>query len=119
MLPTDHSIFLLYATKLVVVFPALDTLSVFPLIANTLGSNLLAVCGSSAAHFITIFTQFLLSLQEKVVNLIPSFSSSRLEKKNDAKQFVTQRVTIVFFRLLASAPPLLLSLHMTDLSMPM
>lgn len=119
MLPTDRSIFLLCATKLVVVFPALDTLSVFPLIANTLGSNLLAVCGSSATHFITAFTQFLLSLQQKVVNLIPLSSSSSLQKKNDAKKFITQRVIIVIFRLLASIPPLLLSLYITDLSMSM
>mmetsp|Transcript_4879 Transcript_4879/g.8675 ORF Transcript_4879/g.8675 Transcript_4879/m.8675 type:complete len:556 (-) Transcript_4879:276-1943(-) len=83
-----HRLSLTLCTQLVVLFPGLDTLSVFPLIANTLGSNL-----HSAS---------------------PSFKKV-MRQRFGLK--ISTRQTILFWKLASSVPPIILSLVLTDLSM--
>jgi hypothetical protein len=78
---------------IVVLFPALDTLSVFPLIANTLGNNLNAAFPS----------------MRKCIASLRCFSGSDKES--------IKKTTIVFWRLVASLPPVLFSRIFTDLSL--
>mmetsp|Transcript_22070 Transcript_22070/g.28574 ORF Transcript_22070/g.28574 Transcript_22070/m.28574 type:complete len:541 (+) Transcript_22070:107-1729(+) len=75
-------------TQLVVLFPGLDTLSVFPLIANTLGNNL----ASANPKF-------------------KRFLRRRLKLKLSKKKI------LIFWRLVSSIPPILASLVLTDLSL--
>jgi amino acid permease len=76
-------------SMLVVLFPALDTLSVFPLIANTLGNNL-----NSAFPGMSALVK----------------SSGRVTERS-----YIRRVTLVLWRLIAAVPPILLSIFVNDL----
>jgi amino acid permease len=73
----------------VVLFPALDTLSVFPLIANTLGNNL-----NSA---------------------FPGLSSVVKHSGIATERAYVRRVTLILWRLIAAIPPILLSVYVHDL----
>jgi hypothetical protein len=95
------------ASNVVVMFPALDTISVFPLIANTLGNNLLAASGSPFLKWIA--------------HRLPSAhnSSSFRDLPPEVRKHSVQRaskIATVFWRLVAAFPPLVASLWATDLS---
>lgn len=77
-------------SMVVVLFPAMDTLSVFPLIANTLGNNL-------HASFPALGTSYL-----KASGLFTHPGSLK-------------RATSVVWRLIASVPPIVLSMYVSDL----
>ena len=106
-------------TMVVVLFPALDTVSVFPLIANTLGNNL------------TVAFPFLQKIVRRCFNYgygetkhihgsrdgtdednpmkdIKSFTKERNEK--------VKKTTAVLWRLVAATPPVICSHFITDLS---
>ena len=76
-------------SMIVVLFPALDTLSVFPLIANTLGNNLNSAFPGLAGIV-------------KQSNYVTERSSVR-------------RITLVLWRLVAAIPPIILSIYVNDL----
>ena len=80
----------------IVLFPALDTLSIFPLIANTLGNNLNS-CFPNTSNVMVKYFNFLL----------PEESS---------KNAIRRRKTIIW-RLIASIPPIVLSAFVTDISL--
>jgi len=82
-----------FLSTLVVMFPAIDTLSVFPLIAITLGNNL-----NSA------FPQ--------VYSLVRSVKISPFVDVVDSK-----KITSTIWRLIASIPPVLLSIFVQDLTL--
>lgn len=126
---------------IILLFPALDTLSVFPLVAITLGNNLLAVNHGQLAHYLTTLHQnsvlwMLVSFtnlffirgasQENghcgnaadsipralsVVSALPSPPIHQQIRKRQAN-----RIATVAFRLIASVPPLLASMIASDLS---
>ena len=95
-------------SNLVVLFPALDTLSVFPLIAVTLGNNLAT---SSIAR----------KLESKVNEHLRSRpGQARKERlsvlvKKDRKKKASS-IVIVFWRIVASLPPIIVSIAATDLA---
>jgi hypothetical protein len=76
---------------IVVVFPALDTLSVFPLIANTLGNNLYAAVPKT----------------KKYLKKFKFFGSDKTQIQLTAK---------ILWRLVASVPPIIVSSVITELS---
>ena len=95
-------------STIVVLFPALDTLSVFPLIANTLGNNLHASFPASA-------------LEPLVAACCPATPASASQQKptreeQQARAQEQHRWVSVCFRLVAALPPILLSLVITDLT---
>ena len=108
-------ILIVIGSNLVVFFPALDTLSVFPLIANTLGNNLLASVGNASSSLPLWIDENFLSINLiarafKVEEITPTTAT----KAN--RLYKAGRIATVFFRLVASIPPLILSLYATDLS---
>ena len=82
---------------IVVLFPAADTLSVFPLIANTLGNNL----STSTPH-----------LREKILIF---FEAQGYFKKKSRKR-ISMRLSMILWRLVASLPPIFFSVFMSDLA---
>lgn len=108
-------------SNIVVMFPALDTLSVFPLIANTLGSNLVASVGPDFVKWVARHTptsrQILKASQASSgklhrMTIEPNFTmEERMKITKD-----TTRITTIVWRLVASIPPLVGSLWATDLS---
>jgi len=86
-------------TTIVVLFPALDTLSVYPLIANTLGNNLHAS-----------FSPLSLFARSP-----PLPESSSAEEHQLARKEQRNRESI-FFRLVAALPPIFISLFVSDLT---
>mmetsp|Transcript_31304 Transcript_31304/g.46273 ORF Transcript_31304/g.46273 Transcript_31304/m.46273 type:complete len:407 (+) Transcript_31304:1-1221(+) len=89
-------------SAIVVLFPALDTLSVFPLIANTLGNNLLA---TASPWIVTMFAKHLPPHNK---------TNTRAAKKLALKR--ATRIATICFRLIAAVPPLVGSLWANDLS---
>ena len=82
-----------FLSMIVVIFPALDTISIYPLIAHTLAGNLNAFF----PHTYKLFELF-----------IPNKESINGKDVRDR--------TLFFWRLIASAPPVLFSAFTTDLS---
>lgn len=74
---------------IVVLFPALDTVSVFPLIANTLGNNL-----NSAFPGLSVFVKHTGYVTERSY---------------------IRRVTLIIWRLIAAVPPIIASMYVSDL----
>lgn len=89
---------------LVVIFPALDTVSIFPLIANTLGSNL----NSS-------FPKLLNAQAKNCYNLVRNCA-----KENNGVELSQtsgeRRAREVLWRLVASVPPIIISVVVKDLN---
>jgi hypothetical protein len=107
-------------SKIVVIFPALDTISVFPLIANTLGNNLYASTGpSSIKSLAKHIVEWKARLQEKNFSIKqhPNERYNSLQV-NERKQVLelSSKVASIFWRLVAAIPPLLGSMLATDLS---
>jgi len=108
------------ASGVVVMFPALDTISVFPLIANTLGNNLLAASGPAflkwIAHHLPTHRPSWSMIQRRIYR---RSSASFHELPAQVRKELVQRaskIATVFWRLVAALPPLLGSLWATDLS---
>lgn len=106
--------------KIVVIFPALDTISVFPLIANTLGNNLYASAGpgpiKSLARWIVAWKD---KLEKKDFSIsLPTSERYHSLSTNERKQALelSSKVASMFWRIVAAVPPLLGSMVATDLS---
>eukprot|EP00980_Cylindrotheca_fusiformis_P018909 scaffold6322_cov59-Cylindrotheca_fusiformis.AAC.5 len=109
------------ASNVVVLFPALDTLSVFPLIANTLGSNLMASSGPRFIKWIARHTLGYREILAKRGKQNENLSRETVEHNFNMEERtkLTQDATKVasrFWRLIAALPPLFGSLWATDLS---
>ena len=130
----DTSIFILtpirIAANIVVLFPALDTISVFPLIANTLGNNLCSTavgpktikCVAQFLHMLDVVGRRLQALlfgdtRNDGERLLGHPSYSRLSSEERNLLFArSSRATTLFWRLAAALPPLFGSLVAADLS---
>lgn len=95
------------ASNVVVIFPALDTISVFPLIANTLGNNLLAASGPGFLKWIAHHISS--------ANSSGAYHDLPLETRKRLVQRAS-KIATVFWRLVAAFPPLIGSLWANDLS---
>lgn len=118
------------AANIVVIFPALDTISVFPLIANTLGNNLCSTAvGPKTLKWVAKFLHVQYAAVRRVQTLL--FKSNRSDGErileipnyNELSSYERQllfvrssRVTTIFWRLVAALPPLLGSVVAADLS---
>lgn len=108
------------ASSVVVMFPALDTISVFPLIANTLGNNLLAASGPAFVKFLAHHLPahrpcFTLVRQRIYRRSSNSFHDLPTQVRKDLVKRAS-KIATVFWRLVAAVPPLVGSLWATDLS---
>jgi hypothetical protein len=101
-----------------VIFPALDTISVFPLIANTLGNNLYA---SAGPEFIKSVARITVGCRDRLKNrnlcgkLDKSYNTLPLEERKEALE-ASYKASSMFWRLVAATPPILGSMFATDLS---
>jgi phosphotransferase system glucose/maltose/N-acetylglucosamine-specific IIC component len=86
--------FVVILSFIIVIFPALDTLSIFPLICNTLGNNLHS-CFPESKFIVKIF----------------SSGGEEMNRK------VLYKRTSIMWRLISSIPPIIISLFVTDLSL--
>ena len=119
------------ASNVVVMFPALDTLSVFPLIANTLGSNLLATSSPGFVKWVLAWiykckkvnpSSGTLSVVRQLVGRnqvhesdITDRRSGNIEDKSKMMERAF-RISTVFWRVVAAFPPLVASIWADDLS---
>lgn len=117
------------AAGVVVIFPALDTVSVFPLIAATLGNNLWAVAVSPRtikwwARYLFRQDTALMEVQRTLVGVSDNERSlrriSRYEQlpADDQRALIERasRLFTILWRLVAALPPLLGSIIADDLS---
>lgn len=113
------------ASNIVVMFPALDTISVFPLIANTLGNNLYASAGPESVSWVArCLFQFQTWQTKQSNHNNPDNPTGRHATRysmislTDRKRTVeaASKAATIFWRLVAALPPLLGSLLATDLS---
>lgn len=117
-----------FAANIVVIFPALDTISVFPLIANTLGNNLCAAAvgpktikwvAQSLHRYYNVIERIRKTLMQQNTNQRIERSISFCHLSRDERKLLfarASRVTTLFWRLVAALPPLLGSLVAADLS---
>jgi amino acid permease len=115
-----YFLFIKFLSMLIVLFPALDTLSVFPLIANTLGNNFHAAFPKAYKRL----SSLLLYLPSSFVSYIfkyslndqsaPSFSSSTRYTPSNRS---VKQLTLRLWRLFVSLPPILISIYVTNLSL--
>jgi hypothetical protein len=105
-----------FASGIVVVFPALDTISVFPLIANTLGNNLFAAAGPE--HVKWLGKRIVWYQSWRAGNRSDSLEPYHQLPFDDRRKVLEKagRIASIFWRLVSSLPPLLGSLVATDLS---
>ena len=94
-------------STIVVLFPALDTLSVFPLIANTLGSNLAAAVPQTSS----LISDYLKSRpgQSDLESRLPSLRAVRRSR--------ARSLSVSFWRCVASVPPIVFSVFASDLAL--
>jgi amino acid permease len=103
-------------SMVVVLFPALDTLSVFPLIANTLGNNL-----NSAFPFLR--DRVTAHYHAQQANKGPILQTGDAEvcagkvvvACSHQDRAAIRRITLTVWRLVAAVPPILASMAVTDL----
>lgn len=97
---------------IVVLFPALDTLSVFPLIAITLGNNLHAAC-PQVTHY--LFGHLSATSEDaapsSTTTTVGTPTTTHVVHKNSPRK----RYATVFWRLVAAIPPVLCSLEVRHL----
>jgi len=127
------------AANIVVIFPALDTISVFPLIANTLGNNLCAAAvGPKTIKGVARFVHYV-QQQDVLRTWIPGRNHNNNHQPNNQHTFhrleertksfielrpeeqkkiieLASKLTTLSWRLVAAVPPLLGSLVAADLS---
>jgi hypothetical protein len=125
ILSGSYLLFLLVKSlsMLIVLFPALDTLSVFPLIANTLGNNFHAAFPKGYKQT----TKYLGYLPPSLVQfLLRSSSPSHSSSSSSASSAVVystsnshqiRQLTLRCWRLVAAIPPVVVSLYVTNLSL--
>jgi len=103
------------ASSIVVMFPAVDTLSVFPLIANTLGNNLLA---ASSPGFLRWIKKRLIELKVPSSKYTGRGGGGDGGRGDEAKSVMklSAKIATIFWRLVASIPPLFVSFWANDLS---
>ena len=102
-------------------FPALDTISVFPLIANTLGNNLYASTGSGTVKLVAkrlVQWGMLRYKNEAETDSVPRNARYSLLSTEERKAILlsASKVSTIIWRIVAALPPLLGSLVATDLS---
>lgn len=103
------------ASSIVVIFPALDTISVFPLIANTLGNNLYAATNPSFLKWIA----WQMATVRQTCSQNPSERRGYNDLCLDDRKVLLQeasRAATILWRLVAAIPPLVGSIWATDLS---
>ncbi|KAG7346988.1 transmembrane amino acid transporter [Nitzschia inconspicua] len=114
--------FLRCCSTVVVVFPALDTLSIFPLIAHTLGNNLLSSYGSWSIRKMARWLVRFDSFNEGGFSsaLEEALSDKRYDSlEADIKRRILEKSTeaaSVWWKIVASVPPVLVSIIASDLS---
>lgn len=101
---------------IVVLFPALDTLSVFPLVAITLGNNLFAASSPRIVNILSNRLLFFTPSNYKQHTTINSTYYDSVENPINSTTRMRVKVATIFFRLCAAVPPLIGSLFATDLS---
>jgi len=94
------------SSSIILFFPALDTISVFPLIASTLGSNLFA----SKVGAVDLILKFMIPESPCCGN-----NEIKLSKKRRGER--ATKIAIIFWRLVASIPPIIGSIWVKDLSL--
>ena len=109
------------ASNIVVMFPALDTISVFPLIANTLGNNLYASAGSGTVKLVAKrLVQWGMHgyKNEAETDSVSRNAGYSLMSTDERKAILlsASKVSTIIWRIVAALPPLLGSLVATDLS---
>lgn len=107
-------------SKIVVIFPALDTISVFPLIANTLGNNLYASAGpGSIKSLAKSVVAWKAKVQEKdfsfTFNSRERYGSLSIDERKKALELAS-KIASLCWRIIAAIPPLVGSMVATDLS---
>ena len=137
--PMAVAILLRSISAIVVMFPALDTISVFPLIAITLGNNLYAAAGPTSIKQCARLIHWSQTTYDRMQ--MTTFSSSSWWRRlftnygsngdagggsrrystlqfDERKELIEQssRTMTIFWRLVAALPPLAGSLIFTDLS---
>jgi len=98
----------------VVLFPALDTISVFPLIANTLGSNLHASFPWALEPMLACFIRP--QQQTPTQTQTQTQTQAQAHAQSQAQAQAARRLATSCFRLVASLPPIILSRFVTDLT---
>lgn len=98
-------------STLIVVFPALDTLSVFPLIANTLGNNMLA----AFPRWRKVVKKFVKATALEV--LFPPIDKNFTYYGPLPVESKSHRATGIVGRLAAAIPPVLCCFYVRELSM--
>jgi amino acid permease len=109
------------ASTIIVLFPALDTLSVYPLIANTLGNNLHASFTTTLDPLAEFFdslgrqrgpdTQIQSRLQTQ-----EALQQQQQKQQQQEQLLRRQKIAVSIFRLIASLPPIIGSLFVHDLT---
>ena len=91
---------------IVVVFPAADTLSVFPLIANTLGNNL-----STSSPSLPKYINDVLKARQARRGVDVDSKAVKKSRSESAK-----KINQILWRLVASIPPIIASVYASDLA---
>jgi amino acid permease len=105
-----------FCSSVVVIFPALDTVSVFPLVANTLGNNLLSTYGTFSIRKIARLLVHYNNIRENDSGRM--YDSLTLNEKRKILETSTKAASLIW-KLVAALPPIFLSLRATDLSFSM
>jgi amino acid permease len=111
-----------FCSNIVVIFPALDTISVFPLVANTLGNNLLSSYGAwSIRKIARLLVRYNQWKDCSGLNVDVSWSDEHYDHLNaEEKRGVLEKsteVASILWKLLASVPPVVGSIFASDLSL--
>jgi len=94
------------SSSIILYFPALDTISVFPLIASTLGSNLFA----SKVGTVDLILKFMIPES-------PCCGDTEIKLSQKKRGERATKIAIIFWRLVASIPPIIGSIWVKDLSL--
>jgi amino acid permease len=109
-----------FCAGVVVIFPALDTISVFPLVANTLGNNLLSTYGTFSIRKIARLVVHYNDIRVNRFSWDSFYSGSMYDSLtlNEKRKILEKSTEIasILWKLVAALPPILFSLTATDLS---
>jgi hypothetical protein len=119
-------LFIKFLSMLIVLFPALDTLSVFPLIANTLGNNFHAAFPKGYKQTSKYLQYLPHSMIEILLKSSATSSSSSSARElisitptaySPTNSYLTRRLTLRLWRLFVAFPPVIISMYVTNLSL--
>lgn len=108
---------------LIVLFPALDTISVYPLIANTLGNNFhvaFPTSYKSIRNYLTYLPDSMIYFFIKYFTTHPINSSSSITSSSITSSIYTipiKQLTNRLWRLLISFPSIIISIYVVNLSL--